>query len=156
MFKASLPLLRNLRNPHLRPRHWDVIRTAMGARFQEAAVSLRGLLSMQVEEHAGIVAEQAELASREQAMEAAINDVAEVWSTKDYPLLSHNRCASVNTFTIFVCLHFLFYSLMPFIYLDRYTYVCSYISVFLCFCVFMRVILERTIAKAWHSRPEHV
>ena len=87
-----MPVLTHLRNPNLRPRHWDAIRSIMQSqRILENSITLREFLTMDVLGHTAAIAAQSEQATKEAAMEAAIVRIAEAWENTNFTLVSHNR-----------------------------------------------------------------
>lgn len=73
-FKKTMPLIRDLRNPAMRPRHWANLMEVVGAKFDPASPSftLDSVVKLHLDQHADVIADLSGNASKELAIETSI------------------------------------------------------------------------------------
>ena len=73
-FALTMPLLADLRNPALRPRHWAELGVHIDARADpgDARFSLEAALGLRLDQHAGFIAALSAVATRQQAVEQSL------------------------------------------------------------------------------------
>jgi len=73
-FALTMPLLADLRNPALRPRHWAELGVHIDARADpgDARFSLEAALGLRLDQHAGFIAALSAAATRQQAVERSL------------------------------------------------------------------------------------
>lgn len=81
-FKKMLPLITDLRNPAMRPRHWQQLMERVGARFDPAspAFTLESVVALRLDQHVDFVAELSVTASKEQGIEANLAAIGATWA----------------------------------------------------------------------------
>jgi dynein heavy chain len=86
-YKPLMPVIVDLRNDALKPRHWDQIHAQLGFQIQGAeGLTLGSLIDMHVADHADEISGFAVAAQQEQVLEGMIAKVAKCWSACDYDL----------------------------------------------------------------------
>ncbi|CAM9243318.1 unnamed protein product, partial [Lampetra fluviatilis] len=82
-FRRTMPLIAHLRNPAMRERHWRQIKQEVPGPFDEESDSftLEAIVELGLERHAAAVALVAASASKELAIEQALEGVARTWDT---------------------------------------------------------------------------
>ena len=73
-FALTMPLLADLRNPALRPRHWAELGVHIDARAApgDAGFTLEAALGLRLDQHAGFIAALSAAATRQQAVEQSL------------------------------------------------------------------------------------
>ena len=73
-FKKTMPLITDMRNPAMRPRHWARLMEAIGAAFDPTApgFTLDSVIGLHLDQHADIIAELSANATKELAIELSI------------------------------------------------------------------------------------
>jgi dynein heavy chain len=84
-FRATLPLIMDLRNPAMRSRHWDQLKTEIGKTFdpQGESFTLEKVFSLGLNLHAEFIGEMSASANKELAIENALEDIEKAWQTID-------------------------------------------------------------------------
>ncbi|XP_068785621.1 dynein axonemal heavy chain 2, partial [Struthio camelus] len=82
-FRRTVPLVSTLRNPAMRQRHWDEVGALLERPVQPEAEDLRleTLAELGLHRHAAAVTAVAAAATRELALELALQDLAKAWET---------------------------------------------------------------------------
>ena len=89
-FKPYLPVIRNLRNPGLKERHWDDLISQTGIHLtKQLTVTLEELIRQNIMEFADILDEVAERASKEQALETAKLKMEREWDDIEFTLVPY-------------------------------------------------------------------
>lgn len=73
-FKKTMPLIMDLRNPAMRPRHWASLMEAVGVTFDPAGpnFTLDSVVNLHLDQHADMIADLSGNASKELAIEVSI------------------------------------------------------------------------------------
>lgn len=73
-FKKTMPLIMDLRNPAMRPRHWATLMEVVGTTFDPAgpAFTLDSVVRLHLDQHADLIADLSSNASKELAIEMSI------------------------------------------------------------------------------------
>lgn len=81
-FKRTMPLITDLKNPAMRDRHWFQIKEHVGRPFEHETdeFTLEKIIELKLEEHSEEVSEISGAASKELAIEQALQQLEEVWS----------------------------------------------------------------------------
>jgi len=88
--KAKMPIVLELGNPSMQPRHWKKIYDALGQPFYEGtAFSLENLIGYGILNHAELVGEVSAAASGEAQLEASLEQIAAGWETTEFTVLNH-------------------------------------------------------------------
>ncbi|XP_017772772.1 PREDICTED: dynein heavy chain 2, axonemal [Nicrophorus vespilloides] len=80
-FRRTLPLIGDLKNPAMRPRHWDRVRAAMYEDFDQnsPAFNLEAILAMRMIDYAEQINEISNAATMELLIEKGIKAIADTW-----------------------------------------------------------------------------
>jgi dynein heavy chain len=93
-FKATMPLIMDLRNPALRPRHWDTIRAELGS-FGEGldptseAFTLEEVYRVGLNKLGDFVGDLSANANKELAIEVAMTQLDERWGTMELDVVEY-------------------------------------------------------------------
>ncbi|XP_048373762.1 dynein axonemal heavy chain 2 [Sphaerodactylus townsendi] len=81
-FKRTMPLITDLRNPALRDRHWDQVKDLVLRTFDETAEDFRleNIIELGLDQHVEKIAEISASASKELAIEQALENIAKTWN----------------------------------------------------------------------------
>nr|XP_015200682.1 PREDICTED: dynein heavy chain 14, axonemal isoform X2 [Lepisosteus oculatus] len=94
-FKLCLPIIVALRNPCLRPRHWEDIQYKMGRSFiKEENFTLGNLLELRVFQYQNMIGDISSTATNEATLEAILHKVIDLWKSTDFRLISHQTDTS--------------------------------------------------------------
>ena len=76
-FKKTMPLIMDLRNPAMRPRHWASLMEVVGSKFDPAGptFTLDSVVKLHLDQHADLIADLSGNASKELAIEMSIQVV---------------------------------------------------------------------------------
>ena len=76
-FKKTMPLIMDLRNPAMRPRHWANLMEVVGSKFDPAGptFTLDSVVKLHLDQHADLIADLSGNASKELAIEMSIQVV---------------------------------------------------------------------------------
>lgn len=82
-FRETIPLIQDLRNQALRPRHWAALQERVGAEFDPRSKSftLNEVVKLGLNAHAEFIGELSTNANKELAIEVALNELEKRWST---------------------------------------------------------------------------
>lgn len=82
-FRRTLPLLGDLKNPAMRVRHWDRVRKAMGAEFDENSpeFNLEAIYAMKMHLFAEDINEISNAATMELQIEKGLEAIRNIWKT---------------------------------------------------------------------------
>ncbi|XP_075910820.1 dynein axonemal heavy chain 2-like [Petromyzon marinus] len=82
-FRRTMPLIAHLRNPAMRERHWSQIKQQVQGPFEQDAdaFTLEVIVELGLDRHAEVVALISASATRELAIEQALEAVAKTWDT---------------------------------------------------------------------------
>lgn len=91
-FKPYIPLIRFLRNPGLRERHWETIQARTGLEIpKELSVSLESLLANNILQFINTIEEISDKATREQSLESAKAKMEREWSGVRFNLIPYKE-----------------------------------------------------------------
>ena len=84
-FKRTMPLIQDLRNPAMRPRHWDQLREEVQRPFDESSkeFTLELIIELGLEQYSEAIGEISAAASKELAIENALSAIASAWETTE-------------------------------------------------------------------------
>lgn len=90
-FKKTMPLISDLRNPAMRPRHWKSLMDTIQTRFEPASdnFTLDSIVQLRLDQHAEFIGEMSVNATKELAIEQGIFSIAETWKTLDLDMVRH-------------------------------------------------------------------
>ncbi|XP_035886761.1 dynein heavy chain 1, axonemal isoform X2 [Phyllostomus discolor] len=81
-FKPYIPLIQGLRNPGMRPRHWEVLSNEININVRpKANLTFARCLEMNLQDHIESISKVAEVAGKEYAIEQALDKMEKEWST---------------------------------------------------------------------------
>ena len=80
-FKRTMPLIQNLKNKAMRPRHWTQIQTEMSRSFDQEAedFTLEKIIEFGFDQYAEQINDISGAATKELAIEQGIANIAETW-----------------------------------------------------------------------------
>ena len=83
-----MPLITDLKNPAIRPRHWDALREEMDKQFDPTSDSftLEQVFSLGFHLYVDFVGDMSTNATKELAIEQALYDIEEKWQSIDIEL----------------------------------------------------------------------
>jgi dynein heavy chain len=83
VFRPKVPLIIALRNPGMRPRHWEDLAAKTGAKIPQdkKMMTLQDLVNLGLVSQIGDIEKVAERASKEFGIETALNKMAKAWET---------------------------------------------------------------------------
>ncbi|XRB10259.1 dynein axonemal heavy chain [Pseudoscourfieldia marina] len=100
-FRRQLPVLRSIRTTGMRERHWSLIslktgmdRSTFSPEIRDQELSLETLIRLGAMNHIKVLQEVAELASRENTVEKAIEALAVEWNSMEIILQTHSQSNS--------------------------------------------------------------
>ncbi|XP_046278077.1 dynein axonemal heavy chain 2 isoform X2 [Marmota monax] len=90
-FKRTMPLISDLRNPALRDRHWDQIRDEIQREFDQESESftLEQIVALGMDQHVEKIAEISASATKELAIEVALQNIAKTWDTTQLDIIPY-------------------------------------------------------------------
>uniref|UniRef100_A0A8C3EP56 Dynein axonemal heavy chain 1 n=1 Tax=Corvus moneduloides TaxID=1196302 RepID=A0A8C3EP56_CORMO len=81
-FKQYVPLIQGLRNPGMRSRHWEMLSSQIKADVElEPSMTFGHCLELNLQDHMESILKVAETASKEYAIESALNKVENEWKS---------------------------------------------------------------------------
>lgn len=90
-FKAGMPLVQDLRNPAIRPRHWEQLKTEVGKPFDPESYefTLEQIFVLGLDSYADIIANLSSSATKELAIEDSLKAITEQWESVNLELIPH-------------------------------------------------------------------
>ncbi|CAK1540781.1 unnamed protein product [Leptosia nina] len=90
-FRRTLPLIGDLKNPCMRERHWDRIKTLMGVEFDQDSedFKLEVIMRLNFQAYAEDIAEISNAATMELNIENGLKAIREVWKNTTYEMQHH-------------------------------------------------------------------
>ena len=81
-FRATLPLIMDLKNPTLRPRHWDALKKEINKEFDPKSDSftLEQVFALGLHTHVEFIGELSANANKEYSIEVTLNAISENWA----------------------------------------------------------------------------
>ncbi|XP_063958044.1 dynein axonemal heavy chain 6-like isoform X2 [Lytechinus pictus] len=90
-FKQGMPVITALRNPALRPRHWQEIQNLIGrAIIRDKNFTLGKFLELQLFQYKDQINDISTTASNEATLEVMLNKVIDLWRVTDFRLVPHS------------------------------------------------------------------
>ncbi|XP_074661680.1 dynein axonemal heavy chain 6-like [Tubulanus polymorphus] len=94
--REKLPILTDLRNPSLKPRHWEVIESTIGFKpTAEDPLTLGKLVELNAFVHTEAIQEIAGQASSEASLESILKKVEDSWKTMEFVTIAHKDSKDV-------------------------------------------------------------
>lgn len=88
--REKLPMIGDLRNPTLKPRHWEVIEEIIGCHFTpDDPMTLGKLVELEAFQHTEAIQEVSGRASSEASLEAILKKVEDSWKNTEFVVLPH-------------------------------------------------------------------
>jgi dynein heavy chain len=90
-FRKTMPLITDLKNPAIRPRHWDQLKEEMDKEFDPTsdAFTLEQVFSLGFHLYVDFVGDMSTNATKELAIEQALMEIEERWETIDIELTDY-------------------------------------------------------------------
>mmetsp|Transcript_18885 Transcript_18885/g.22437 ORF Transcript_18885/g.22437 Transcript_18885/m.22437 type:complete len:4042 (-) Transcript_18885:161-12286(-) len=93
-FKATMPLIMDLRNPAMRPRHWDAIREALGDKGKDLNpesedFTLAEVYRIGLNKLGSLVGDLSASANKELAIEVALQETATRWASIELDIVEY-------------------------------------------------------------------
>ncbi|XP_063358685.1 dynein axonemal heavy chain 2 isoform X1 [Cydia amplana] len=90
-FRRTLPLIGDLKNPCMRERHWDRIRTLMAVEFDQNSedFKLDLIMKLNFQAYADEIAEISKAATMELNIENGLKAIREIWKNTTYEMAHH-------------------------------------------------------------------
>ncbi|CAG9579057.1 unnamed protein product [Danaus chrysippus] len=90
-FRRTLPLINDLKNPCMRERHWDRIKTLMGVEFDQNSedFKLELIMRLNFQAYAEDIAEISNAATMELNIENGLKSIREIWKSTTYEMQHH-------------------------------------------------------------------
>lgn len=81
-FRRTLPLITDLKNPAMRPRHWDRVKKVIGIDFDENSPDFRleAIIDMKMQDYAEHINDISTAATMELQIENGLKTLADVWA----------------------------------------------------------------------------
>ena len=88
-FKKTMPLIVDLRNPAMRPRHWKDLMAAADTHFDPAGdtFTLASVIDMRLDQFSELIGEMSTNASKELAIEQSLKAIEETWQQLDLDMV---------------------------------------------------------------------
>ena len=88
-FKRTMPLIADLRNPAMRPRHWKQLMETIQTTFNPLSdgFTLDSIVQLRLDQHAEFIGEMSVNATKELAIEQSIAAIAEAWKSLDLDMV---------------------------------------------------------------------
>eukprot|EP01105_Mastigella_eilhardi_P001895 TRINITY_DN122_c1_g4_i2.p1 TRINITY_DN122_c1_g4~~TRINITY_DN122_c1_g4_i2.p1 ORF type:complete len:4382 (+),score=1298.66 TRINITY_DN122_c1_g4_i2:875-14020(+) len=90
-FKGGLPLIQDLKNPALRPRHWDKLQEEVGKTFRpdDPDFTLDQVFAIGLDGYVDVIANISVSASKELAIEESLKEIEAKWTELKLDLVPH-------------------------------------------------------------------
>jgi dynein heavy chain len=90
-FRATMPLITDLGNEDLQPRHWQLLMDQIGQNFDHEGddFTLERVIDLRLDQHSEFIGTISASASKEYQVEKAIMDVEETWNTLQLDLVPY-------------------------------------------------------------------
>ncbi|KAK7127569.1 hypothetical protein R3I93_020220 [Phoxinus phoxinus] len=91
-FRPFIPLIRGLRNPGMRNRHWELLSERININMRSKAnLTFSVCLEMGLQNHVEEISSVAQEAGKEYAIEQALNKMEEEWSTVRFEVIAYKE-----------------------------------------------------------------
>ncbi|KAH9492578.1 Dynein heavy chain 6, axonemal [Bulinus truncatus] len=88
VMRQRLQVITDMRNPHLKKRHWDLIQEALNYKFiKDEPLTLGLLIEIDAFDKADVMMEISGMASSQAALEAILKKVVDSWKHVEFPVL---------------------------------------------------------------------
>jgi dynein heavy chain len=89
-YKVKMPMISDLRNPSLKPRHWERLDAIVGTPLPHDETFTLGLLDrLEVWKHKEAIQEVSTAASSEASLEIMLKKVEDAWKKSEFPVLPY-------------------------------------------------------------------
>nr|XP_015838947.1 PREDICTED: dynein heavy chain 2, axonemal [Tribolium castaneum] len=90
-FRRTLPLIGDLKNPSMRPRHWDRVRKVVGKDFDENGpeFNLEAIYAMEMHKYAEEINDISNAATMELQIEKGLANIAHIWKDIKIEMVPH-------------------------------------------------------------------
>ncbi|XP_017886409.1 dynein heavy chain 2, axonemal [Ceratina calcarata] len=90
-FRRTLPLITDLKNPAMRPRHWNKVKEVVDREFDETSAdfTLDAIAEMQLQNYAEQISDISNSATMELAIEAGLKAIADIWETMPLEMIPY-------------------------------------------------------------------
>ena len=84
-FKRTMPLIQDLKNPALRPRHWVQLKAEVGKEFDHEGddFTLEKIIDLGLDQYSTSIGEISGAASKELSIEQAIKAISSTWEAME-------------------------------------------------------------------------
>ncbi|XP_056265579.1 dynein axonemal heavy chain 6 [Pseudoliparis swirei] len=89
VMKQRLPVITDLRNPTMKPEHWETLQSDVGIFLNRKGLTVAALEELKVFSHGMKIQQMSGQASGEASVETVITRVEEVWKNTEFTVLSH-------------------------------------------------------------------
>ncbi|KAJ9531689.1 hypothetical protein QJQ45_021839, partial [Haematococcus lacustris] len=91
-FKPYVPLIQALRNPGMRPRHWDQLSAQLGFHFHpDKNFTIKKAQSMNLLRHIDVISRVADVAGKEYSIEKALEKMQREWEAAELQVLDYRE-----------------------------------------------------------------
>uniref|UniRef100_A0A674D4I4 Dynein axonemal heavy chain 1 n=1 Tax=Salmo trutta TaxID=8032 RepID=A0A674D4I4_SALTR len=91
-FRPYIPLIQGLRNPGMRGRHWQLLSDRIHMNVKpKANLTFSRCLELGLQDHVDVIAQVAEVAGKEYAIEQALDKMEHEWSTVAFEVLPYKE-----------------------------------------------------------------
>ncbi|XP_067440238.1 dynein axonemal heavy chain 6 [Thunnus thynnus] len=95
IMKQRLPVITDLRNPCMKPEHWNTVESVVGNSLNAEQLTVAVLEELNIFSYGAEIQEVSGQASGEASVENIITKVEEVWKTTEFTVLSHGDSKEV-------------------------------------------------------------
>lgn len=90
-FRRTLPLIGNLKNPSMRPRHWNRVRKVVGHDFDETSstFNLEAIYAIEMHKYAGEINDISNCATMEMQIEKGLANISQIWNEIFIEMVPH-------------------------------------------------------------------
>ncbi|KAL4220766.1 Dynein heavy chain 2 [Mactra antiquata] len=98
-FKRTMPLIQDMKNKAMRPRHWDKIQTKMQRQFNHEAddFTLEKIIEYGFDQYAESINEVSGAATKELAIELALDAITQTWNVTELDIAPYKGCFKVRS-----------------------------------------------------------
>jgi dynein heavy chain, axonemal len=100
-FRQTMPLIQDLKNPALRPRHWKQLKSEIQEEFdaKSADFTLERVFALGLHNHAEFIGELSANANKELAIETALDTISKAWAVLQIQMGTYKEVYSKVTTT---------------------------------------------------------
>ncbi|XP_027139394.1 dynein heavy chain 6, axonemal [Larimichthys crocea] len=95
VMRQRLPAITDLRNPCMKPQHWETLESVVGSSLNVEELTIARLEELDIFSYGMEIQEVSGQASGEASVETIITKVEDVWKTVDFTVLSHGDSKEV-------------------------------------------------------------